>query len=203
MPCTAAAGAAATASWFQDRNRTSTLQQQQQQQQQQKSAFSELQVLLHITCSLHKSYCINYFLLVVLQPLQASQQGQRNPPALSQHLSRHLCFCHILQQQASQAGKHPSRLEHAQGDAGVINAAAEQCLLFATDKPTRHPCLSSLHRQLHPMLATHLPCRSTSRGTFAFVTSKQQQASQAGRQPSGQTLPRVMLVSSMQLLRLG
>jgi hypothetical protein len=46
-------------------------------------------------------------------------------------------------------------------------------------------------------IPTHLPCRSTSRGTFAFVTSKQQQASQAGKQPSGHTLPSVMHVLNL------
>jgi hypothetical protein len=51
--------------------------------------------------------------------------------------------------------------------------------------------------------AAHLPCRITSRGTFAVITSRQQQASQAGRQPSGHALPRVMLLLSMQLLRPG
>lgn len=56
--------------------------------------------------------------------------------------------------------------------------------------------------QLRYLTATR-PCRITSRGTLASLTSKQQHASHAGMQPSGQSRPKQMLVLSMQLASAG
>lgn len=50
---------------------------------------------------------------------------------------------------------------------------------------------------------TTWPCRNTSRGTFALLTLRPQQASHAGMHPSGNRRPRQMLLLSMQGSRTG